>query len=570
MPLLSDHARRFPFLSILVVAGCILLVQAGIWWQLSRPRSIEPSWDGALESVSFAPFRKGQSPLDKIYPNAAELEEDIALAGTVARGIRTYTSREGMERLPDLARKHGIKMVHSAWLGREKQINDDEVAVLIRAANTHPDVIDRVIVGNEVLLRRDLKLEELTDYIDRVRSAISQPVSYADVWAFWLKNPSLADHVDFITIHVLPYWEDEPMPVEAMDRHFASILKEVRLAFPGKAIMIGEAGWPTEGRSRGPATASMENAARFVRLLPFLSKKYDFSYNVVEMFDQLWKSRLEGTIGARWGIFDAERRQKYPLKGAVEPIPDWRLKMGLALGMSVVLMIGFLRNIPEKTRGRTLVVYMALLNVMGVALAWSAFTIISLSFTIPWQIWALGRVAMLAICAGLVCWISRPWTDDKTAVMRAAYFLYLAYGVFAVVRALFFALDGRYRDLPSADFLVPVFGLAMLMLMKACRGRPHFGLAALTDGGPVTAVWRPQAQRFFWMLMLVAVLSPFGEGLAMMRGDDFIALHPTWNERLPLILAEMASNEAVLLWAAMLAFFAIPFGVDGFARHRRD
>ncbi len=563
---MPDTARGGPlprFLPFLIVA-CTLLVHAGIWWGANRPRAVEPAWSGALESVSFAPFRDGQSPLDRIYPSAAELEEDVALVGTVARGIRTYTSREGMERVPDLARKYGVKMTQGVWLGSERDVNAKEIEALIESARTHPDVVERVIVGNEVLLRNDLPLEEIIAALDTVRAAIKQPVSYADVWAFWLKNPSLADHVDYITIHILPYWEDEPMPVSAMDHHFEAILKEVRAAFPDKPILIGEAGWPTEGRSRGPAPADTESAARFVRMLPYLAEKYNFSYNVVEMFDQHWKSKLEGTVGARWGIFDDQRRQKFPLEGAVAPIPDGYLKMGLALGISAALMLWFLRGVPTGTRVRTLVVYALFLNVLGAALAQSAVVLWSFSFTTGALIWAAFRIAALGVLTVLVCQRARVWV--QTARRPLMFVFYQVCTVLALCMALLFALDGRYRDLPTETFLVPVLGLVMLAAMASVSGKPAFGLAALTGASAPSAGWRIKARGFFWFLLLCVLLTPFGEALSMLRGSDFMMMYPTWSERLPLLLAEMVSNRAVLWWAAMLLVLAIPFGVDGYGK----
>ena len=35
--------------------------------------------------------------------------------------------------------------------------------------------------------------------------------------------------------------------------------------FPDKPIIIGEAGWPSEGRTRGQAEASIANEAYFMR-----------------------------------------------------------------------------------------------------------------------------------------------------------------------------------------------------------------------------------------------------------------------------------------------------------------
>ena len=77
---------------------------------------------------------------------------------------------------------------------------------LIRLANEHSNVI-RLFIGNEAILRGDLTVAELGAELDRVRAATSQPVSTAEPWHVWIANPELARHVDFIGVHLLPYWE---------------------------------------------------------------------------------------------------------------------------------------------------------------------------------------------------------------------------------------------------------------------------------------------------------------------------------------------------------------------------
>ncbi len=88
------------------------------------------------------------------------------------------------------------------------------------------------------------------------------PVTYADVWEFWLRNRELAAAVDFITIHILPYWEDFPIPARDAARHVDAIRKQVVAAFPGKEILLGEFGWPSAGRMREGALPSPANQAR--------------------------------------------------------------------------------------------------------------------------------------------------------------------------------------------------------------------------------------------------------------------------------------------------------------------
>ena len=72
------------------------------------------------------------------------------------------------------------------------------------------------------------------------------PVTYADVWEFWERNRDLQDAVDFVTIHILPYWEDFPDPGRDAAAHVISIREKMATAFPGKDILIGETGWPSQ------------------------------------------------------------------------------------------------------------------------------------------------------------------------------------------------------------------------------------------------------------------------------------------------------------------------------------
>lgn len=118
-----------------------------------------------------------------------------------------------MDAIPALAKKHGLEMIQGAWVGYIKKDNQAEIQALIRSANAYPDVVKRVMVGNEVLLRGEMEASELIKYIREVKAAVKQPVSYADVWSMYMKNPEIIKEVDFITIHILPYWEDEPIPV---------------------------------------------------------------------------------------------------------------------------------------------------------------------------------------------------------------------------------------------------------------------------------------------------------------------------------------------------------------------
>ena len=150
--------------------------------------------DGKISSFSFAPFREGQSPLTRVYPTPEQLDTDLRMLADETHTIRTYASLDGMESVPVIARKYGLQMIQGAWIGGIALRNQAEVEQLIKAANDYPDVIKRVIVGNEVLLRGELKPEQLLQYIRQVKQAVKQPVSYADVWSFYLRYPIKTDN----------------------------------------------------------------------------------------------------------------------------------------------------------------------------------------------------------------------------------------------------------------------------------------------------------------------------------------------------------------------------------------
>ena len=120
------------------------------------------------------------------------------------------------------------------------------------------------MVGNEVLLRGDMIVSDLRDTIRSVKARVNVPVTYADVWEFWLRYREVASDVDFVTVHMLPYWEDVPPRAEDAAAHVDAIRQQVVAAFPGKEILIGETGWPSKGRMREGALPSPVNQARFL------------------------------------------------------------------------------------------------------------------------------------------------------------------------------------------------------------------------------------------------------------------------------------------------------------------
>ena len=316
---------RLPTFLFLAVA---LLVVA-LWAWMGRPVPMPPSPLAAgekLPCVSYAPFRDGQSPLDRstIIPEA-QIDEDLAQLAKVTACVRTYSVELGLDKVAPLARKHGLKVLQGIWLGSDQAKNKQEIDAGIALARAYPDTISALVVGNEVMLRGELSAADISAILKDVKARSGGvAVTYADVWEFWERAKALAGDVDFVTVHILPYWEDLPVSAAEAGRHIDHIRQHVADQFPGKEILIGETGWPSAGRMREGALPSLSDQALVMHEVVRLAKEKGYRVNVIEAFDQPWKRRNEGTVGGHWGLIDAgSRKEKFQWGQPVSDHPRW-------------------------------------------------------------------------------------------------------------------------------------------------------------------------------------------------------------------------------------------------------
>src|SRR6201986_143611 len=301
-------------LALLLISLCTIVAT---WWWLATPITlarapIDP--DAKLQCVSYAPFRGAQTPLQlTTHISAEKIAGDLAQLAKISDCVRTYSIENGLDQVPGLAAKVGLKVIQGIWLGSDRLKNATQVSTVIGLTKQYPGVISAVVVGNEGLLRGEMTTSALAAVIRSVKAQVTVPVTYADVWEFWLRSREIYDVVDFVTNPILPYWEDFPIRAKYAAAHVDAIRKRVAVAFPGKEILIGETGWPTAGRVGAGALPSRTNQARVVTEILEMAKQENFRVNLIEAYDQPWKRRLEGTVGGYWGLFDSEPRElKYP------------------------------------------------------------------------------------------------------------------------------------------------------------------------------------------------------------------------------------------------------------------
>jgi exo-beta-1,3-glucanase (GH17 family) len=489
-----------------------------VWWWLAIPVTlarapIDPA--AKLLCVSYAPFRDAQTPLVPTTQIAPEqIAQDLAQLAKISNCVRTYSIENGLDRVPELAAKVGLKVIQGIWLGSNRLKNLAQISTAVALAKEYPGVITSLVVGNEVLLRGEMTTSDLAATIRSVKAQVTVPVTYADVWEYWLRNREIYEAVDFVTIHILPYWEDFPIRAKYAAAHVDAIRKRMAVAFPAKEILVGETGWPSAGRMRDAALPSRTNQARVVSEILELAKNENFRVNLIEAYDQPWKRQLEGTVGGYWGLIDSvQRALKYPPGEPISNYPFWKLQMASGMAMSILVFGAALLTLRRRPWTPRLLSWVAvavsattagsLLGVAGDKLFYEGYGIGG------WLMWgsllAAGLAAPLLSANALMSGRALPTFLELIGPRegRSRSVLTIALGltlivttVIAAATALGFTFDPRYRDFPYAALTMAVLPFWMLMFLN----RPQSGSRPIAEGA------------FAGLLVGAALYTAFNEG----------------------------------------------------------
>ncbi len=446
------------------------LAIAGFWAWLGAPLPMPqtPLNPGEkLYCLSYAPFRGGQTPLDSnIKISAAQIEDDLSRLAKITGCVRTYSTDYGLDQIAPIAARHGLKVIQGLWLSSHADKNHEQIETAVALANKYPGTILSVVVGNEVLLRGEMSSDDLAATIRTVKARVSVPVTYADVWEYWLRYPDVATAVDFITIHILPYWEDFPIPARNAAAHVESIRRRLAEAFAGREVVIGEVGWPSAGRMREGALPSPANQARVIQDVLALAKRENFRVNVIEAFDEPWKRALEGTVGGHWGLLDdALRAPKFVWGEAVfnHPLWRWQAAGGILFALAVFAAAFIARRDVAVPSVRWFAVT-ANAIAGGAMISWSIANVPVESFGAGGWLISLGLagVALSAppmLSAAVMRGTPLPRFSallgpaagrSRDPLARLAGVVMIATMLLAILSALGLVFDPRYRDFPFA------------------------------------------------------------------------------------------------------------------------
>ena len=259
-----------------------------------------------MHGICFSMYEDGQEPGDTITEE--QVEKRIKILKPYTKWIRSFSCIEGNEHIPKLAKKHGIKTMVGAWLGADLEKNEKEIEALIELGNQ--GLVDIAAVGNEVLYRDELSIEQLIGYLNRVKNALPQvQVGYVDAYYKFSKYPELVEACDVILSNCYPFWEG--CPIDYSIHHMKKMYNQAKSVSQGKKVIVTETGWPNQGGSEGGANASEANAMKYFINTQVWSANDNIDVFYFSSFDESWKVGAEGDVGAYWGLWDKDEKLKY-------------------------------------------------------------------------------------------------------------------------------------------------------------------------------------------------------------------------------------------------------------------
>ena len=319
----------------LVLAG---LFQVFFWLIQDNQISLSQDSYGSIDSLSYSPY----SGYEKKLLSQKQIEDDVKMLAFFTKKLRTYSTVDAEEILKVVSKRKDMTIDLGIWLSGNYKDNFKEISRAIELSENYPYSINNIIVGNETILRKDLNSIELIGYLNYISISVENKVTTAEVWKTWDDYPNLAENVDFITVHILPYWEE--VKIENFNTYILEKYFYLKGKFSPKEVVIGETGWPSNGYNNKNAVPGLENQANAIRGFLNTAKANNIPYNIVEAFDQPWKGYEEGNVGQYWGIFNEDRKLKFYINGDIEVNEYWIYQMLAAIIIGAFLTLYGLKN----------------------------------------------------------------------------------------------------------------------------------------------------------------------------------------------------------------------------------
>lgn len=259
-----------------------------------------------MHGICFSPYMEGQQPGDQL--SEEQIRRRMKIIKPYTKWVRSFSCTEGNEMIPKIAKEYGIQTLVGAWLGKDKDINAQEIEKLIELCDE--GVVDVAAVGNEVMYRHDLTEDELLEIMYDVKSKVKGvPVGYVDAYYEFRDRPAITEACDVILANCYPFWEGCSQDYSLL--YMKDMYRQASEAGKGKKVIITETGWPDKGTNVMGSFPSEENALKYFINSQLWSAEDNIEMFYFSSFDESWKVGAEGDVGAFWGLWDKDEQLKY-------------------------------------------------------------------------------------------------------------------------------------------------------------------------------------------------------------------------------------------------------------------
>ena len=259
-----------------------------------------------MHGLCISPYLEGQKPGDKLSED--QIRRRLEVIRPYTNWVRSFSTTEGNEIIPRVAHELGMKTLVGAWIGKDEQVNEEEMKNLVSLARS--GMVDIAAVGNEVMYRGDRTEAELIGYIKGVKTMIPDvEVGYVDAYYEFEARPKITEACDVILSNCYPFWEGCMLDYSLV--YMKDMYNRAVKAARGKKVIITETGWPNKGNKFYGAVPSDKNALVYFINSILWSLQEDIEMFYFSSFGESWKVDAEGDLGAYWGIWDKNEKLKY-------------------------------------------------------------------------------------------------------------------------------------------------------------------------------------------------------------------------------------------------------------------
>lgn len=289
------------------------------------------------KAICYSGYREGQRP-GGISPSYEEVKTDLLILAQHWQFIRLYDCDQHAQTVLEVIEKEhlNLRVMLGAYIVAEannsgcpwksgnysdkelqwnRMQNEEKIQELIVWANRYPHIIFALSAGNEACVDwtdHYVPEESVIRYVKMIKKGARQPVTFCENYLPWCtKLTALAQEVDFISIHTYPVWEYKSID-EAM-AYTQENYEAVAGKYPGKKVVITEAGWTTRSNGTGieALQVSEEYQKRYINELLRWSENEQILVFVFEAFDEPWKGSAEPLEPEKhWGLYHVDRTPK--------------------------------------------------------------------------------------------------------------------------------------------------------------------------------------------------------------------------------------------------------------------